>query len=226
MAWRGGLAYATRRIIPGLPALPARAATAARAARRHRDLRVLPAAVAWYILRARLLADRRREDWACYSSLDPGSLAGLLQLAAPARHVVELGTAMGWTTGALALARRDRTVRSYDPVGYAGRGQYLGLLGDAARRRIELIAAPGSAGPRPGGPPVDLLFVDSSHERAETVAEFAAWRPALSPGGIVAFHDYRNPGFPGVHAAIHDDLGLDGEALADIFVWRNDVRPG
>ena len=212
--------------MPGLPALPARAVAVARAARGHRDLRVLPLAVGWYVLRARLLADRRDEEWARLSSLAPDSLARLIALAAPARHVVELGTAMGWTTGALALARRDRTVRSYDPVGYAGRAHYLGLLGPAARRRIELVAAPGRVGPPPGAPPVDLLFIDSSHDRAETVAEFRAWRAAISPGGCVAFHDYDNPEFPGVRAAVDADLGLAGAPLGDMFVWRPALRPG
>jgi predicted O-methyltransferase YrrM len=196
------------------------ARAAAGAYRRHRDVRVLPLAVAAFILRARRLAARREEDWARYSALQPDSLATLLGLAAGARYVVELGTAMGWTTGAFALQRADRTVCSYDPVQYAGRAAYLGLLGSAARRRIELVASPGSAGPRPGAPPVDLLFVDSSHQRAETVAEFAAWREAIRPGGLVAFHDYLNPDFPGVREAIHADLGLAGEQVADMFVWR------
>jgi predicted O-methyltransferase YrrM len=204
----------------GAPPRGGRARAAVGAYRRHRDVRVLPLAVAAFILRARRLAARREEDWARSSALQPDSLASLLDLAGGARHVVELGTAMGWTTGALALGRADRTVRSYDPVQYAGRTQYLGLLGAAARRRIELVAAAGSAGPRPGAPPVDLLFVDSSHQRAETVAEFAAWHEAIRPGGVVAFHDYRNPEFPGVREAIHADLGLAGEQVADMFVWR------
>ena len=187
------------------------------ALRRHRDLRVLPPRVAVYILRARLLAARRDEDWARFSSLPPASLARLLGLARGAAHVVELGTAMGWTTGALALC--GSRVTTYDPMRYDGRAHYLGLVGRAARARISLVAAPGSAGGS-GGAAVDLLFIDSSHERAETVAEFAAWRPAIRPGGIVAFHDYGNPEFPGVAAAIHEDLGLAGEQVGDMFVWR------
>jgi predicted O-methyltransferase YrrM len=208
-----------------LSSVPARARAAARAAARHRDLRVLPPRVAWYIHRARELADRREEEWARFSSLPPGSLARLLELARGRRHVVELGTAMGWTTGALALGRRDRTVRSYDVMRYDGRAHYLGLLGGGVRRRIELVTAPGAAGPGPADPPVDLLFVDASHERAATAAEFDAWRPAIRPGGVVAFHDYRNPEFPGVFAAIHSDLGLAGEQVADMFVWRKEPIP-
>jgi predicted O-methyltransferase YrrM len=211
-----------------VPRLRDRPAAVARHARRHADVRALPTRVAWFILRARLLAERREEDWARLTALAPDSLARLIELAAPARHVVELGTAMGWTTGGLALARSDRTVSSYDPVVYDGRTHYLELLPPADRRRIDLHAAQGSSGPPPGGRPVDLLFVDSSHEREETVAEFAVWRPLLSPGAPVAFHDYRNPAYPGIRQAIHADLGLDGELLpgTDLFVWRNGLRPG
>ncbi|MEA2300894.1 MAG: hypothetical protein QOE44_1429 [Solirubrobacteraceae bacterium] len=204
-----------------MASLPARARAAAGAYRRHRDLRVLPPAVAWYLLRARLLAERRDEDWARFSSLPTDSLARLLDLAADARDVVELGTAMGWTTGALALARPDRTVTSYDVVRYDGRAHYLGLLGASVRARIELVTAPGASGPPGGGRSVDLVFVDASHDREQTAAEFSAWRPAVGPGGLVAFLDYGNPEFPGVAEAIHADLGLAGEAVGDMFVWRN-----
>jgi predicted O-methyltransferase YrrM len=187
---------------------------------------VLPPAVAWYLLRARLLAERRDEDWARFSSLPAASLARLLDLAGGARNVVELGTAMGWTTGALVLARPDRTVTSYDVVRYDGRAHYLGLLAESARARIELVTAPGASGPPGGARPVDLVFVDASHDRVQTAAEFSAWRPAVAPGGLVAFHDYRNPDFPGVAEAIDDDLGLAGEVVGDMFVWRHRPATG
>jgi hypothetical protein len=79
--------------------------------------------------------------------------------------------------------------------------------------------APGEAGPPAGELPVDLLFVDSSHERAATVREYEAWRPALAPGAIVAFDDYDHPDYPGVAQAI-SDLGLTGEPVGTLFVAR------
>ena len=45
----------------------------------------------------------------------PRRLATLLALAADSRHVVELGTAQGWTAISLAIAHPEREVVSYDP---------------------------------------------------------------------------------------------------------------
>jgi predicted O-methyltransferase YrrM len=39
-----------------------------------------------------------------------------------------------------------------------------------------------------GGDP-ELIFVDSSHEYRQTIAELAAWYPALAPGGFMVLHD-------------------------------------
>jgi Methyltransferase domain len=66
---------------------------------------------------------------------------------------------------------------------------------------------------------VDMLFVDGSHERDLTVRTFEAWRAALAPGAVVAFHDVDNPDYPGVGEAIAE-LGLDGAVEGDLFVWR------
>jgi hypothetical protein len=64
-----------------------------------------------------------------------------------------------------------------------------------------------------------MLFVDGSHERELTIATFEAWRPRLERDAIVAFHDFENPEYPGVTEAIRE-LGLNGEADGDLFVWR------
>jgi hypothetical protein len=69
------------------------------------------------------------------------------------------------------------------------------------------------------GEGVELLFIDSSHERAPTVLEFRAWRPLLGPGAVVVFDDYGHPDWPGVAEAVAD-LGLDGEVRGGLFVWR------
>lgn len=42
--------------------------------------------------------------------------------------------------------------------------------------------------------PIDFLFIDTSHTKEQTLAEFAAYRPYLSPGAIVCFDDLFRPG--------------------------------
>ena len=66
---------------------------------------------------------------------------------------------------------------------------------------------------------VDLLFIDSSHERQATIDEWHAWRPRLAPDALVGFHDCDHPEFPGIAQAI-EELGLSGQRRAGMFVWR------
>nr|MBA2348488.1 class I SAM-dependent methyltransferase [Solirubrobacterales bacterium] len=130
----------------------------------------------------------------------------------------ELGTAAAWTTSALALAEPGRRVLSWDVEVHPQREATLALLPPDVRARVELHARPGGTGPHPP-PPLDALFLDSSHEREETAESFRLFAAALPPGGVVAFHDFADPDYPGVMEAI-DELGLTGRAAGHVFVWR------
>lgn len=150
------------------------------------------------------------------SSTRTPDLRALLDLARTAHRVVELGTATAWTAISLALAAPDREVISYDVVAREQCERYLGLVSAAVRDRIELVLAPGSSGPR-DGLPVDLLYIDSSHEREQTIAEVLAWRPVLRPGAPIVFDDFTHPDFPGVREAIAQ-LGLRGAQRGTLFI--------
>ena len=186
---------------------------------RNVELLRLPPRVALFYSRARRFATASGDEWSLVSATKPESLVHLLRLARGRSLVAEIGTGTAWTTIALALADRRRRVVSFDPVVRPERDDYLRLVGRSARSRIELIAGPGEAGAGAVAGPVDMLFVDGSHERERTIATFEAWRPAIGPGGIIAFHDFGNPGYPGVGEAIAA-LGLEGEVVRDVFVWR------
>ena len=129
---------------------------------------------------------------------------------------VELGTATGWTSGALLLAEPGRRLTSFDPVVREHREAYLRLLPRSARERLELVPAPGHEA---RGERVELLFVDSSHDRDATIAEFRAWRPRLAPGALVVLHDYGNPAYPGVAEAVAE-LELTGREHAGLWLWE------
>jgi predicted O-methyltransferase YrrM len=189
------------------------------AVRRAAVLLRLPPRVGAFYFRARRTAARTGDEWTLTSATKPESLALLLRLARGRRSVVEIGTGTAWTTAALALADRGRRVVSYDPVVRPERERYLDLAGTGARERIALVEAGGEAGPRAGDPAPDFVFVDGSHERELTVRTVEAWAPALAEGGAIAFHDWRNPLYPGVTEAI-EELGLEGQAERDVFVWR------
>jgi predicted O-methyltransferase YrrM len=183
------------------------------------EARVLPPRVALFRARARRLALRRGDEFTLASATSAREVGELLKVARGARHVVELGTGTAWTAIALALADRRRRVVTYDSVARPERDLYLQLAGRPARGRIVLVDQPAGAGPRPGTPAPDFVFLDSSHERAETTETFAIWRAALAPGGAIAFHDYADPRYPGVTEAIRE-LGLRGEERGHLFLWR------
>lgn len=182
------------------------------------NLAKLPRPVAGFWLRALRRARAERDTWSIDVACRPAELRVLLDVLAPARRVAEIGTAAAWTTSCIALARDDREVHSWDVERHPERDRYLALLSAAGRARITLHDRPGGLGPAQP-PAVDAVFVDSSHERRETIATFRTWEPVLAAGAIVAFHDYDDDAYPGVTEAIRE-LGLEGEARGHLFVWR------
>ncbi len=179
-------------------------------------LRTLPPRVAVFQWRARRLAKRVGHAWGLDAAASPADVGTLLRFARGRREVVELGTGPAWTAIALALPDPARRVTSYDPVVHEHREDYLALVPERVRERIRFVALEGVAGAadHPGG--VELLFVDSTHERAATLAELRAWEPRLADGALVALHDYGHPDFPGVAEAVRE-LGVEGAATGGIF---------
>jgi predicted O-methyltransferase YrrM len=183
------------------------------------SLRVLPWRVARFYWRARRHALRSADHFSLASAARPGELAELLALAEGREAVVELGTGTAWSAIALALDDRTRQIVSYDPSVRAEREAYLDLAGRQARERIELRAEPDTRGPHLGDPPVQLLFIDSEHQREPVLAAFRTWREALAPGAVAVFHDYAHPDYPGVREAVVE-LGLAGWEVGGVFAWR------
>lgn len=183
------------------------------------SLRVLPAPVARFLWRAHRHARRTDDQFSLASAARPAELAALIGLARGCSAVVELGTGSAWSAIVLALEDPAREVISYDPVVRPQRDAYLHLVGAEVRERIDLRAEPDSRGPRPGDARVELLFVDSQHERAPVSTAFRVWRPALAEGAAVLFHDYGHPDYPGVAEAI-EDLQLVGREHGGLFVWH------
>lgn len=182
------------------------------------SLRVLPPRVALFFLRARRHARRSGDEFSLASAIRPSELAVLLRLAGGREAVVELGTGTAWSAIALAIGGRTRRVVTYDPCTRPEREAYLALAGSGVRERIDLRDEPDSRGPR-AGESVELLFVDSSHDRESVTTAFRAWRASLVAGAVVAFHDYDHPSYPGVREAILD-LGLQGSQYGGLYVWR------
>ena len=182
------------------------------------SLRRLSPRVARFLWKAWRHATRTGDRFSLDSAVRPGQLAVLVALARGRRRIVELGTGTGWTAIALALDDSTREVASYDPVVRPEREVYLAMVSDTVRDRVELRNEEDVSGPRPGEA-AEVLFIDSSHDRESVLAAFRAWRAALTPDAVVAFHDYGHPEYPGVRDAILE-LGLVGAETNGIFVWE------
>ncbi len=63
----------------------------------------------------------------------------------------------------------------------------------------------------------DMLYIDSSHEGGDVIAEYRAWEPVLSPGSVVVLDDYGHPQYPGVAEAVAE-LGLAGRPEGTLSV--------
>ena len=178
----------------------------------------LPAPVRRFY-RAALAEARASDDVFSLRSVSrPGNLAELLALARGADVIVELGTCTAWTSIALALDTPTARIVTFDPVVHEQRERYLALVDPSVRARIAFHARPGVDG-TDAARDVDFLFIDSTHQRAPTVAEHVAWRPRLRPGATVVFDDYGHPDYPGVAQAVAE-LGLGGEQRGSLYVWR------
>lgn len=53
--------------------------------------------------------------------------------------------------------------------------------------------------------PIDMLFVDGSHQYDDVVADFESFYPYVVPGGILAFHDV-TPEWEGSYRAWHQHI--------------------
>ena len=187
-------------------------------ARQSAALATLPPRVAVFYVRALRTASATGDRWSLDVATRPRELAALLRLARGRRVAVEVGTATGWTSLALALADPGRRVVSFDVEVRAHRERYVALVPPAVRARVDLRLGRGEHPPQDLAG-VELLFVDGAHDEASNVAVFAAWRDRLAPGALVLFHDFGDPAYPGVAAAV-ERLGLDGEARGRLFAWR------
>ncbi len=182
------------------------------------NLARLPRPVATYWVQAMRRAQADHDTWSIDVACRPAELRVLLDALGDGPRVAEVGTAAAWTTSCIALARPGREVHSWDVEAHPERDRYLALLKPADRARVHLHERPGGLGPA-DPPPVDAVFIDSSHELEETMATFRVWEPVLAPGGVVAFHDYDDDDYPGVTEAVRE-LGLRGEARGHLFVWH------
>lgn len=120
--------------------------------------------------------------------LDRASGQVLSTLAVGRPRIVEVGTAIGYSTLCLALGQAHGTIVTIDPdADRTTRARAFWRQAGVADGRIEVVNAPAleafaAADARLAGP-FDLVFIDALKD--EYLAYFEALRPRIAPGGLV-----------------------------------------
>ena len=144
-----------------------------------------------------------------------------LQLLADGRVVLEVGSAFGFSTVALAsVAAHVVAVDTHSPLGsldlmrqnledFGLASQVTILVGSSASILAQLTAAS-----------FDLAFIDADHSFQAVQADALECLRLVKPGGVLAFHDYHESSCPDVAVAL-DQLFESPQTVTDtLFVAR------
>jgi predicted O-methyltransferase YrrM len=178
-------------------------------------------------IRRRLTALRRRgplgRALAVEGMISEAEIGALMKLAAevPAGAcIVEVGSYRGRSTCALALGANGSPVYAIEPH-ESFEGIYGGQFGPADRRAffanllragvvetVRLVNLSSEVVCKGWTRPIGLLWIDGDHTLEGVRRDFESWQPHLQPGGVVAFHDARDP--EGGPAKLIASLSADG----------------
>ena len=123
--------------------------------------------------------------------IEPFQAAALYALAAqydaPRAHILEIGTAMGYSAAVMSRAAPRAQIETLNPklkewrrlLDYLGHGDYANVRPLPCRSWDYLADY--------DGPMLDMVFVDGDHGK---VARDFAWWEWVKAGGLMLFHDY------------------------------------
>ena len=157
--------------------------------------------------------------------MEPASLRWLAHAASRAHIVVECGAWQGRTTRVLAdhCTGKVYTIDDWQTPCLCDdgtlhhdlnrvRAQFELHLAEHLRRKRVVVLQGLTREVLPRllaklGGKVDLLFLDADHRREAIAEDIRLSLPLVRAGGILAGHDYHNPTWPGVTAAVDAAFG-------------------
>ncbi len=139
----------------------------------------------------------------------------------PDGKVVEIGSYHGRSTVVLASAVRDArpgaSVHAIDPHVGVLSGMRTEPTWDAFRENIRraglsdvVVPVRQASAEVVWSGSIALLFIDGLHDLENVTADYGRFAPSVPVGGLIAFHDYTNPNYPGVRSFV-DGLVASGE---------------
>jgi hypothetical protein len=153
-----------------------------------------------------------------------------------APRAVEIGSYKGRSTIAIGLALRDcggGLIVSIDPHAPTGKPSYVvehgtadtfdDYLANVRRAGIDAFVRPiratsAEARPQYDGTPIDVLFIDGSHDLDDVLLDIDTWLPLAADRAILAFND---PYAAGVNGALRARLFGPGVGLSDPYHVNN-----
>jgi hypothetical protein len=142
--------------------------------------------------------------------------AELLWRSAAGRDVLELGTRCGRST--VCLGQSANRVVAVDVADQSEAAEWARRFGVADR--VEFVRGDAGEVCRNLTGKFGLAFIDTLHDAASVERDIAGVLPLLTPGGLLAFHDYPDPGWPDVRRVVDDHarrLGWKRVAQADFL---------
>ena len=149
-----------------------------------------------------------RDAMKIFGWMSPEELAWLAQWAKVSKNIVEIGSFLGRSTKCLAQNTKG-TVTAVDTwLGDSdtkASGQGIsdtlpeGYLYDEFLKNMEdqenvipmkMTSLEAAAQCAKEGKKFDMIFIDARHRYEDVKADILAWRPLLSPGGMLCGHDY------------------------------------
>lgn len=133
------------------------------------------------------------------------------------KDVLEIGSYCGLST--ICIARTARHVTSVDYFDGRGTPNPRETLDSfwANLRRYQIADRVDAINPEDMSlidREYDIAFIDGAHDYQSVSTDIEKAQKVLRPGGLLVFHDYRNPGDPGVDKAVDELLLMGGELLS------------
>lgn len=133
--------------------------------------------------------------------------------------IVEIGSFQGKSTIALGLGAKvngaqvwaidphnDYMVDQHTHYGMENHAALLkNLVNYGVADTVRVVAFPAILFFEAWSQSIDLLWIDGSHERIDVYDDFS-WSRYVKPEGLIAFHDYKNPLWPGVEMVVHEAI--------------------
>lgn len=132
--------------------------------------------------------------------------AELLWRTAKGLEVLELGTACGRST--VCLGQSAKRVVSVDVADQGEAKEWVQRFG--VEEKVEFLRGDAGEVCQKLSGKFGLVFIDTLHDATSVEKDIASAVRLLEPGGLMAFHDYPDPGWPDVRRVVDERVRRGG----------------